>query len=69
MLDLIPIGSKDALELPKHDFFPSVTICPFADKLTMGSVMLVNPNYTFTQAIEELSVKPVVYNSFYNVTK
>ena len=63
------IGSKDSLEAPKDDFFPAITICPFADKLTQGSVMLVDPSYTFTQAIEDLSIKPVVYNSFYNVTK
>ena len=71
MLDLTALGSKDALEpfLPDHNFFPAITVCPFADKPTQGSVMLVDPSYTFTQAIEDLSVKPVVYSSFYNVTK
>ena len=68
-LDLMALGSKDALEVPEDDFFPSITVCPFADKLTMPSVMLVDPSYTFTHAIENLSVKPIVYNAFYNVTK
>ena len=68
-------GRKEALEIKDDLLFPAITVCPFADKQTMGSVMLVDPmsesdkGYNFTHAIENLSVKPVVHNAFYKVMK
>ena len=68
------IGRKEALEI-KDAQFPAITVCPFADKQTMGSIVLVDPmsdsdnGYNFTHAIESLSVKPIVRNAFFKVMK
>ena len=64
-----PVGSKEALKLSEHtDYFPAITICPFAQPPIARSSM-VSPAYTFTEGINNRSIKPKVHQSFYNVTK
>ena len=64
-----PVGSKQSLVLSEHtDYFPAVTICPFAPPPLARSSM-VSPEYTFTEGIQDRSINPKVYQSFYNVTK
>ena len=63
------IGSKEAFKTENDPFFPSITVCPYADKQTMGPLMLVDPmsksdnGYNFTYAIKNISVKPVVHQA------
>lgn len=64
-----PVGSKESLKMSEHtDYFPAVSICPFAQPSIARSIM-VSPDYTFTEGINNRSVRPKVHQSFYNVTK
>ena len=64
-----PVGSKESMVLSEHtDYFPAVSICPFAQPPIARSNM-VSPTYTFTEGINNRSIKPKVHQSFYNVTK
>ena len=64
-----PVGTKESLGLPEYtDYYPAVTLCPFTTPSIVRSIM-VSPEYTFTQTIENRSAKLNTYQSFYNVTK
>ena len=64
-----PVGSKESLKMSEHtDYFPAVSICPFAQPSIARSIM-VSPDYTFTEGINNRSIRPKVHQSFYNVTK
>ena len=64
-----PVGSKESLVLSEHtDYYPAISICPFPPPPIARSNM-VSPEYTFTEGINNRSIKPKVLQSFYNVTK
>ena len=64
-----PVGSKESLVLSEHtDYYPAISICPFPPPPLARSSM-VSPEYTFTEGINNRSIKPKVLQSFYNVTK
>ena len=62
-----PIGRKDALKYEQIEFFPAVTVCPFADSEIMGALAL-DPNTTFEQAID-MALSPVVHEKSYTIFK
>ena len=64
-----PVGSKETLGLPEYsDYFPALTICPFTEP-SIGRSIMVSPEHSFTETIDQRSTKVNVYQSFYNVTK
>ena len=62
-----PIGTKDALLYEQVDFFPAITICPYADP-EFEVVISFKQSSTFKEAAE-MAIKPVVYEKFYKLFK
>ena len=62
-----PIARKEALEYEQIEFFPAVTVCPFADS-EIEDAMALDTNATFNQAID-MAISPVIYEKYYTIFK
>ena len=62
-----PVGSKESQQaLPENSgYFPAVTVCPFVEPAVERAI-LVNPEYNFSQTLNERTAKFHVYHSFHN---
>ena len=58
-----PIGRKDALEYEQIEFFPAVTVCPWADPEVVDELAL-GRDATFKHAID-MAMSPGIFEQYY----
>ena len=62
-----PIATSSGVEVTKNNFYPAVTICPYANQETARTIWITKNVTTFSEAIQQ-SLKPRIQQSRYILT-